>query len=132
MAYILLVDDEDSIRELFRQALELDGHTVETGIDGNDGLDILHSREGAFDLMLSDIFMPGMDGIALAHEAKRAFPELRIVLMTGFAGQRERAKELEEVVIDVLSKPFSIGVLRETVRRVVNLPATPASAAILP
>ena len=65
--------------------------------------------------MLTDIRMPLMDGIALALAAKRDFPDLPILLMTGFADQRERAKKLDAIVDDVLTKPFSLADLRTTV-----------------
>ena len=118
MAHILLVDDEESLRGLLRRGLELDGHQVDVAIDGGDGLDRLRDCNGAFDLLVSDIRMPGMDGIALAHNAKAEYPAVPILLMTGYAEQRERAKELESVVEDVLAKPFSIGDLRSAVSRI--------------
>jgi len=62
--------------------------------------------------------MPIMDGVALALAAKRDFPELTILLMTGYADQRERARGLESIVADVLTKPFSLAELRATVARV--------------
>ncbi len=115
MARILLVDDEEPIRAFLKRGLELDGHSVTTAIDGGDGLDRLSQEAGAFDLLITDIRMPMMDGIALALAAKRDFPDLTIILMTGFADQRERAKGLEAIVADVLTKPFSLGDLRGAV-----------------
>jgi len=120
MARILLVDDEEPIRAFLKRGLELDGHAVITAIDGSDGLDRLRQEEGAFDLLLTDIRMPMMDGIALALAAKREFPDLTIILMTGFADQRERAKGLDAAVADVLTKPFSLGDLRSAVSRALN------------
>lgn len=78
MARILLVDDEDTVRGFLKRGLELDGHTVVTAIDGSDGLDRLSEAGGGFDLMLTDIRMPLMDGIALSLAAKRDYPELTI------------------------------------------------------
>ncbi|HZB36658.1 MAG TPA: response regulator [Beijerinckiaceae bacterium] len=117
MARILLVDDEEPVRGFLRRGLEMDGHTVALAIDGADGLERLNDEGGAFDLLLTDIRMPLMDGIALALAAKREFPNLTILLMTGFADQRERAKGLESVVAGVLTKPFSLSDLRAAVRR---------------
>lgn len=117
MARILLVDDEEPVRGFLQRGLEMDGHSVETAIDGADGLDRLVETKGAFDLLLTDIRMPLMDGIALALAAKRDYPDLTILLMTGFADQRERAKGLEAVVADVLTKPFSLADLRAAVSR---------------
>src|SRR3982751_529503 len=78
MARILLVDDEEPVRGFLKRGLELDGHTVATAIDGGDGLDRLAERDDRFDLLLTDIRMPMMDGIALAHAAKREHPDLVI------------------------------------------------------
>jgi two-component system, cell cycle response regulator CpdR len=69
MARILLVDDEEPIRGFLKRGLEIDGHAVTTAVDGGDGLDRLTEAEGAFDLLVTDIRMPLMDGIALALAA---------------------------------------------------------------
>src|SRR5918997_2391273 len=123
MARILLVDDEETVRGFLKRGLEIDGHAVMTAIDGADALDRLTEADGAFDLLLTDIRMPIMDGIALALAAKRDYPELTILLMTGFADQRERAKGLDAIVADVLPKPFSLADLRATVTRVLGMGA---------
>jgi two-component system cell cycle response regulator CpdR len=120
MAKILLVDDEEPIRGFLKRGLDLEGHTVTTAVDGSDALDKLAEQAGDFDLMLTDIRMPIMDGIALALSAKRDYPALSILLMTGFADQRERAKGLEVIVEDVLTKPFSLADLRSAVRQVLE------------
>lgn len=120
MARVLLVDDEDTVRGFLKRGLELDGHSVMTAIDGSDAMDRLTDEGGAFDLVLTDIRMPIMDGIALALAAKRDYPDLTILLMTGYAEQRERAKNLEAIVADVLTKPFSLAELRASVKRVLD------------
>ena len=117
MARILLADDEEPVRGFLKRGLELDGHAITTAVDGGDALDRLTEAQGAFDLLLTDIRMPIMDGIALALAAKRDFPDLTILLMTGFADQRERAKGLQAIVADVLTKPFSLADLRGAVSR---------------
>ena len=127
MARILLVDDEETVRGFLKRGLEMDGHAITTAIDGSDALDRLSEAGGAFDLVLTDIRMPIMDGIALALAAKRDYPRLTILLMTGYADQRERAKGLQAIVADVLTKPFSLADLRSTVTRVLD--ATPSSQA---
>ena len=120
MARILLSDDEDAVRGFVKRALELDGHEVTAAIDGADAFDKLTEAGGAFDLLLTDIRMPVMDGIALALAAKRDYPGLTILLMTGFADQRERANGLQAIVADVLTKPFSLAEMRATVARVLE------------
>ncbi|KPQ12189.1 MAG: putative response regulator [Saliniramus fredricksonii] len=117
MARILLVDDEEPVRGFLSRGLQLDGHEVVTAEDGAEGLDALGEADTPFDLLLTDIRMPIMDGIALALAAKRDFPDLTILLMTGFADQRERARGLDAIVADVLTKPFSLDDMRAAVSR---------------
>lgn len=115
MARVLIADDEDSMRSLVARAIAMDGHEIVTAQDGAEALDILTDNEGAFDLLLTDIKMPIMDGIALALSAARDFPTLTILLMTGFADQRERASGLNAIVHDVVTKPFSVTDIRTAV-----------------
>jgi two-component system, cell cycle response regulator CpdR len=95
VARILIAEDEDAIRSLIARALRQDGHDVVTAIDGAQALDVLAREKGAFELLLTDIRMPVMDGIALAHAAARNHPDVSILLMTGYADQRERAHGLD-------------------------------------
>ena len=89
MPRVLIADDEESMRTLVARAIAMDGHATVTAEDGAEALEILNREPGAFDLLLTDIQMPVMDGIALALTAARDFPELTILLMTGFADPRE-------------------------------------------
>lgn len=115
MARVLIADDEDSMRSLVARAVAMDGHETVTAADGAEALDILTGDARAFDLLLTDIKMPIMDGIALALAAARDFPDLVILLMTGFADQRERASGLNAIVHDVVTKPFSVADIRAAV-----------------
>jgi DNA-binding NtrC family response regulator len=112
---ILLTEDDDSVRVFVSRALELDGHNVDTACHGMEALERLNARNGGYDLLVSDVKMPLMDGIALAHEAAEKWPGLRILLMTGFADQRERAEDLSQVIRDVVTKPFTLQQIREAV-----------------
>ena len=115
MPRVLIADDEASMRALVARAIAMDGHETVTAQDGAEALEILTRDNGAFDLLLTDIQMPIMDGIALALSAARDFPDLTILLMTGFADQRERASNLEALVHDVITKPFSVADIRTAV-----------------
>ncbi|MGA0533974.1 response regulator [Hansschlegelia sp. KR7-227] len=115
MARILLTDDEEAVRGFVKRALELDGHEVTASFDGADALEKLMAAQGAFDLLLTDIRMPMMDGIALALTAARDYPDVVILLMTGYADQRERAAGLEALIHDVVTKPFSLDQIRAAV-----------------
>jgi two-component system, cell cycle response regulator CpdR len=115
MARILIADDEESMRQLVARAIAMDGHETVTAQDGAEALDMLVRSNGQFDLLLTDIKMPVMDGIALALAAARDFPRLTILLMTGFADQRERASGLDAIVHDVITKPFAVADIRTAV-----------------
>jgi two-component system cell cycle response regulator CpdR len=115
MPRVLIADDEASMRALVARAIAMDGHDTVTVQDGAEALEILTREDGAFDLLLTDIQMPIMDGIALALAAARDFPQLSILLMTGFADQRERASNLTAIVHDVIFKPFSVADIRTAV-----------------
>jgi two-component system, cell cycle response regulator CpdR len=115
MARILVADDEEPIRSLVARALRQDGHEVTTASDGAEALDVLARANGGFELLLTDIRMPLMDGIALALAAARDHPAVTILLMTGFADQRERASGLDALIHDVINKPFSLAAMRSAV-----------------
>ena len=108
MARILIAEDEDALRALVKRALVQNGHDVTACMDGADALDALARAPAAFDLLLTDIKMPVMDGIALALTVSRDHPDLTILLMTGYADQRERANGLEALIHDVVQKPFTL------------------------
>lgn len=122
MASILVAEDDEPVRETVRRGLELDGHEVETASDGAEALAMLRAGP-APDLLLTDIKMPVMDGIELALTAASEWPDLPILLMTGFADQRERAEGLDALVREVIQKPFALGDLRDLVRGVLAEPA---------
>ncbi len=115
MSRILIADDEDSMRALVARAIAMDGYDITTAEDGADALEIISRENGAFDLLLTDIKMPIMDGIALALTVKRDYPDVTILLMTGYADQRERASGLDAIVHDVITKPFSVNDIRKAV-----------------
>lgn len=115
MGRILLTEDDASVRAFVERALQMDGHEVLTAEDGAEGLEILTREAGRFDLLLTDIKMPVMDGIALALSAARDFPKLTILLMTGYADQRERASGLDALIHDVVTKPFTLADIRAAV-----------------
>jgi DNA-binding response OmpR family regulator len=115
MARILVAEDDDNVRAFVTRALVHMGHEVTEAEDGGIAAEICVERNGDFDLLLSDIKMPVMDGIGLALTVAAQFPTLTIMLMTGFADQRERAHGLEALIYDVVPKPFSLQVLLEKV-----------------
>jgi CheY-like chemotaxis protein len=123
MAKILIAEDEESLRAMCARGLTTVGHDVKTACDGSEALDLLQRDGGSFDLLLTDIRMPIMDGIALALAAARDYPDLVILLMTGYADQRERAHGLDALIHDVISKPFTLAALRKTVEEALTVKA---------
>jgi len=115
MARIVIAEDEETLRGSVARALALDGHDVTAAADGAEALDIIVRHEGRFDLLLADVRMPVMDGIALALAAARDYPAMTILLMTGYADQRERAHGLDALIHDVISKPFTLAQIRAAV-----------------
>jgi two-component system cell cycle response regulator CpdR len=108
MAHILIAEDDSSMRHFLAMALERAGHSVRACADGLEALSVLKGEE-AFDLLLADIVMPGLDGIELSQKAVSARPGLKVMFITGFAavamGHRNPVKETET---RILSKPFHL------------------------
>jgi two-component system cell cycle response regulator CpdR len=115
MPRILIAEDDEAVRALVARALLENGHDVVTAADGGAALETLTREGGLFDLLLTDIKMPVMDGIALALAAARDHPDMTILLMTGYADQRERAHGLEALIHDVITKPLSVASIRAAV-----------------
>jgi two-component system cell cycle response regulator CpdR len=112
---ILVAEDDMPVRALVTRALTQDGHDVVATADGSEALEAFSTAKKPFDLLLTDIKMPMMDGIALALAVARDDPELPILLMTGYADQRERASGLDALIHDVIAKPFTLGEIQYAV-----------------
>src|SRR5690606_2658588 len=108
MAHIQVAEADTSVRAFVVAALSMKGHEVIAEEDGGLAAETADAEDGQFDLLLSDIKMPVMDGIALALHVGARYPDLTILLMTGFADQRERAHGLDALIYDVIPKPFTL------------------------
>ena len=105
MARILLAEDDTSMREYLQRALQRVGYEVQAVGCGTEAMPLLHSEQ--FDLLLTDIVMPEMDGIELAQRASEMAPEMRVMFITGFAAVTLKAgKQVPQA--RVLSKPFHL------------------------
>lgn len=104
--WILVADDEPSVLEFVERALEYAGFSVTVAADGNSALEALGERE--YDLLLTDIVMPDLDGIALSLKAAKDFPAMKIMMMSAYANQRQRAHNLDFLAHKVISKPFTL------------------------
>lgn len=125
MAKILVAEDDAGVRLLTARALRLDGHEVDVAEDGLEAIEAVVAADGAYDLVLSDIRMPAMTGIELAHAVKAAFPAVTVLLMTGYAEQREAADDLVAIIAGVVDKPFTVAEMRARVAAL--LPASVAA-----
>ncbi len=103
---VLLVEDEDTVRAVAERALVRQGYEVTTAADGEEGLEAIASG-GAFDLVLTDVVMPSMDGPAMAREIRRLLPDLPVMFMSGYAEEQLR-KDISIPNMYFLAKPFSV------------------------
>ena len=118
MALILLAEDEEAVRDFVTRALEADGHEVHTVADGGEAVAAVPQHP--YDLLLSDIVMPVMDGISLALSVANTHPELPILLMTGYPGEEARAHNLDRLIDRVVSKPFTLEEIQAHVREALS------------
>ena len=116
MARILLADDEAGARDFVRRALEADGHAVTVCEEGSEALELLARSGGKFELLVTDVHMPGLDGVTLSSRAMKANPRLRVLLISGHSSGLERANALDRARVRTLSKPFTLDQIRAEVR----------------
>lgn len=112
---ILVVDDEEVIRRLIAQHLTGLGHSCEQAGDGRLGLAM--ASTGSFDVVLTDISMPGFDGLLLTRELRKTAPATPVVLVTAQATFDHALRALRHGATDFLLKPFNLDGLDQTVRR---------------
>lgn len=110
---ILVVDDELLIRDLLYDFFSGQGWQIAVAENGDKAIDILNSRD--INLLLTDIRMPEMDGLALTAYTREHFPEIPVVIMTGFPSVDSAVTALRSKVADYVIKPFNINQLYKTV-----------------
>ncbi len=115
---ILLVEDEDTVRAVAERALTRQGYEVTVAADGEEGLDHVRAA-GQFDLVVSDVVMPSMDGPAMAREIRKVHPALPIIFMSGYAEEQLR-REIDIPNMHFLAKPFSVQQIADTVEMVLR------------
>jgi two-component system cell cycle sensor histidine kinase/response regulator CckA len=127
---ILLVEDEDAVRSFAARALRLRGYTVLEASGGDLALDIVRSRSGPIDLLITDVVMPNMDGPTLVRAARRLRPEMRIIYMSGYAEDAFRRNEENAEHLHFLPKPFGLKQLVAKVRDVLEGEPAPVQSAL--
>lgn len=118
MAHILIAEDDLVVRSFVSRALEQKGFDVTAVGDGVQALEALQNE--GYDLLVTDIVMPGLDGIGLALRVTRDYPELPVLLMTGYSAEQQRAYDLEELICKVLIKPFTLKQVCDAVEEALN------------
>ena len=103
---VLVVDDEESIRELLRRTLALAEYEAQAVSDGKAGLELL--RREPWDLLIADLRMPEMDGLSLIREARRLHPRLAVIIVTGYSSESSAIQAVNLGVVGYLVKPFRI------------------------
>jgi signal transduction histidine kinase/ActR/RegA family two-component response regulator len=122
LARILVVEDEEVVRNLVRVALERRGHEVTVANDGLEALRLFEDPTREFDLLLTDVVMPQLNGAELAERVAQLRPELRVVFMSGYTRGTIPERRLLEAGRTFLQKPFTVAELLQTVARMLTGP----------
>jgi two-component system cell cycle response regulator CpdR len=126
-ATVLVVDDLESFRVMLRRQLVSLGHTVLEAADGAEAIEVVRSRRGGLDLVLTDVVMPAMNGTEVAACICAEYPGLPVVLMSAYAPAGLTRVGFQNAIVPVLQKPFDAGQLQELIQVAVDLPAKRAS-----
>jgi len=127
---ILLVEDETNLRRLARQYLETQGYKILEAEDGAAALQIVDGHQGAIDLLLTDVIMPGMNGRELAARITKLLPDVRVLYMSGYTENAVGLDGTLDAGINLLQKPFSLPALKDRVREVLDSEPIPLDVAM--
>ncbi len=119
MASILVVDDERSMRDFLKILLEKEGHEVSTAENGNGALALIQDRQ--FEVVVSDIRMPGMSGIDLLGKIKDATPDLSVIMITAFASPDDAVLAMKNGAFDYISKPFNVDEIKSVIESATSI-----------
>ena len=117
---ILLVEDEDSVRTFTKKALELSGYNITEAYDGVSALRYVNEEKNNYDLVITDVMMPEMDGPTLVSEIKKNNPQQKILFISGYTENHENLISIEEKEVYFLNKPFTLEELNLTVKKVIQ------------
>ena len=117
---ILLVEDEDSVRTFTKKALELSGYNITEAYDGISALRYVNEEKNNYDLVITDVMMPEMDGPTLASEIKKNNPQQKILFISGYTENHENLISIQEKEVYFLNKPFTLEELNLTVKKVIQ------------
>ncbi len=115
---ILVVDDEDALRTVLSSELAGEGYEVETAADGDEAMEVIRAK--TFDLILLDIKMPKVDGFEVLKFLKSKYPNIKVIMLTGFADLKNAIESKKLGAEDFVSKPYDLVDLLTTIERVVS------------
>jgi DNA-binding NtrC family response regulator len=115
---ILVVDDQESMRTLLKDMLEVIGYEVTLADGGEEALSAMKSS--GFDLVLSDLNMPGMDGAALLRRVKSSYPEMPVVIITGYGTFHTEKRVMREGADGYISKPCTLSKIEKTLSSILS------------
>ena len=123
MPRILVIDDQEPIRRIIRRALENEGHDVLDANDGEVGMALLDRAQAPVDVVITDIFMPGMDGIQTLREIRRRFPSIKVIAISGgdSSGLLDLRQDAELLgAVKSVHKPFTAREIVDAVRNALS------------
>lgn len=115
---IVIVDDDKTLCSIFQEGLSASGYDCDTVSNGNSALELLGKKD--FDVMVTDIIMPGMDGLELTYKAKQIRPDMAVIVMTGFQQEESYDRAIGIGASDFIKKPFAINELAIRIERVLR------------
>ena len=130
MPTILVVDDELSMREFLKILLEKEGHKALTAPDGEKAYKVIENEE--FDLVISDIRMPGMGGLELLDSVKKVNPELPFIMITAFASPEDAVQAMKHGAYDYITKPFKVNEIKSVINSAIASGAKDAQQSLEP
>jgi excisionase family DNA binding protein len=123
---VLVVDDDPAVRELLSRALTAAGYLVDLAVDGASAL--MRLGEKAYDLMITDLKMPGLDGLSVIREARRTSPALPVIVITGYSTEAAAIEAINLGVAGYLTKPFRLPRILAATARALGEPVPIAEA----
>ena len=117
---VLVVEDEERVRELVKEVLTKQGYTVLTAGDGTEGLEVSEHAAGIIDLLLADVVMPTMSGRELARNLTQNRPSMKVLYMSGYTDNAIMHKGVLETGTKFIQKPFTPDAIARIVREVLD------------
>ena len=112
---ILVIDDEEMIRELLKDTFEKEKYTVETAENGDEAFKMISSND--FDLVITDIRLPDISGMEILEKIKSKYPEIGVIMITAYGSIKSAVKSMKDGAFDYIAKPFEIDEIKIVVKK---------------